>query len=754
MAISVIVQRQFVAITLIILSYLLNNSVYAQSGAVELPDNMRPSTTWDIAAFNGAPEIQVNGSIEAAINSCNLVAGNNNYCVVKIGANATRQPFTVSRSKTKIVGEFDRSTGTATTSISSIAGSATITIASNVSEVVLANLSIIGQNAGENYISGIDVKGQDISNIMIRDNLIQDFTSMRDAHAIAIFGVGGTQASRVHNIVIKDNEVFRMQTGTSESIVVNGNVESWVVDNNYLEDLNNIAIDAIGGEATSPKDTSGNRILPGILDAARYGWITNNAVIGMSTATNPGYGNEESWAAAIYVDGGRNILIENNSVENTPWAYDIGAENCLTSSNVIIRNNTATGSFYGDMLVGGYAVGGYKNDNSIDCDPTVSTDNNEGHGYVDSVTIEGNSFNSTGSVLYPQIVVQNRVTNSLIVPNNTPPIATDSRHLTFFPYTANGEDASEIQVWRSPQWYETNDINCSLNEGPYQTANCGISEPVDANSVLQNGGFEANLNNWNSCADIGSTQIVSDSAQGSSAVRITGGDCLYQEFTAIAGTTYTLSCQATSDLAQFSSVSLTMMNSAYESLLLEQTTVSSSSYQTFNTVITAPANTQIGAVTLYSEDNTVFDNCSVVFSTNPPVQPSLIQNGGFESSLSDWNSCSNTGITQIVSDSVQGSNAIQISGGDCVYQEFDVTAGANYSLSCDAKSAQTQYTSMALTMSNSGYEQLASQQKAVTSSNYQSYSVQATAPGGSTIGSVTLYSEDTGLIDNCRVVQQ
>lgn len=42
----------------------------------------------------------------------------------------------------------------------------------------------------------------------------------------------------------------------------------------------------------------------------------------MSVKTNPAYGRKESWAAAIYVDGGKDILIQENKIENSPWALN------------------------------------------------------------------------------------------------------------------------------------------------------------------------------------------------------------------------------------------------------------------------------------------------------------------------------------------------------------------------------------------------------------------------------------------------
>lgn len=137
----------------------------------------------------------------------------------------------------------------------------------------------------------------------------------------------------------------------------------------------------------------------------------------------------------------------------------------------------------------------------------------------------------------------------------------------------------------------------------------------------------------------------------------------------------------------------------------------------------------------------------------PPVT-TLITNGGFESGLSDWLSCSNNGSTQTVNDPSEGSSALEITGGDCLYQEFTVNPGESYTLQCEAKGLLTQYTSMTLTVMDQNYSALETQEIEVTSTNYQTYAATAVAPSNGAIGAVTFYSDDTGVFDACSVVQE
>jgi len=133
----------------------------------------------------------------------------------------------------------------------------------------------------------------------------------------------------------------------------------------------------------------------------------------MSTLDNPAYGRERSWAGAIYVDGARDIAITGNKVDGAPWAYDIGAENCITAENITLRNNTASNSHFGDLRLGGYTETGYLADPSINCDPLNTEDANEGHGYVRRLTIAQNRFRSQSTAL-PQILVEYRTTESIV----------------------------------------------------------------------------------------------------------------------------------------------------------------------------------------------------------------------------------------------------------------------------------------------------------------------------------------------------
>jgi hypothetical protein len=359
-------------------------------GAEPIGDEHRPEKVW-LGQFDSPDAIvPVETTLTAAIDSC-PDAGS---CVVQLNKSIVLPGVQfIDRPKTKIIGLNDNNT---LTFENNGAGGSFIEIGSNTSEIVIENLVFDGDsvNYGNNEIFAIFVSGENIDKVAIKSNVIHHIYSNEDAHGIAIYGEGSTENSAIQNVIIENNIVHDMKTGSSESIVVNGNVKNWEIIANEVVDVNNIAIDAIGGEGTVAPHAVNDRMLPHALDAARYGFIENNTVTRMSTVGNGAYGGGHSWAGAIYVDGAHHLYIADNEVVDAEWAYDIGAENCVVSGNVTLENNTASNSYYGDFLIGGYAEIGFKDPpvQAINCNPTTSVDADEGHGYVENVTVKNNTF--------------------------------------------------------------------------------------------------------------------------------------------------------------------------------------------------------------------------------------------------------------------------------------------------------------------------------------------------------------------------
>jgi hypothetical protein len=164
-----------------------------------------------------------------------------------------------------------------------------------------------------------------------------------DAHGIAVYGTNGSESA--NNLVIDGNELYALKLGSSESLVVNGNVEQFRITNNKVHDNNNIGIVAIGFEGISDDPAT---------DQARNGLIAGNIVYGINSYGNPAYGKDRS-ADGIYVDGGRNIVIERNIVHHCNIGIELASEHYQkATSYVTVRSNFI---YLNDIV--GISMGGY-----------------------------------------------------------------------------------------------------------------------------------------------------------------------------------------------------------------------------------------------------------------------------------------------------------------------------------------------------------------------------------------------------------
>ncbi len=217
------------------------------------------------------------------------------------------------------------------------------------------------------FQAGIWVRGAG-SFIEIRNNTVSNIvnsTSESGCHGIAVYGTDGT--TPLSNVTVDGNEVTRCKTGWSESMVLNGNVEHFVVSHNKVHDNDNIGIDFIGFEGECPTPA---------LDQARNGVCTDNVVYNITSYGNPAYGKDRS-ADGLYVDGGKNIVIERNRVDHCDIAIELASEHRgKSTSGITVRNNFVSRSFQGNLEMGGYAANKGK---AVDC-VLVNNTTYQGHG--------------------------------------------------------------------------------------------------------------------------------------------------------------------------------------------------------------------------------------------------------------------------------------------------------------------------------------------------------------------------------------
>jgi hypothetical protein len=200
---------------------------------------------------------------------------------------------------------------------------------------------------------GISVMGAGSHIELLKNNVhhIEQTFNGRDAPGNGANGFGiavyGTDAKTpISELVLDGNEVHHLKTGSSESLVVNGNVTNFRITHNVVHDNNNIGIDVIGFERTAPDPA---------VDQARDGVVSGNLVYSITSRGNPAYGNEQN-SDGIYVDGGTRILIEQNVMHDVDFGIELASEHKDRSTSYITaRNNLIYHCHTAGVSIGGYA---------------------------------------------------------------------------------------------------------------------------------------------------------------------------------------------------------------------------------------------------------------------------------------------------------------------------------------------------------------------------------------------------------------
>jgi len=190
---------------------------------------------------------------------------------------------------------------------------------------------------------GIIIEGN-CSNIKLLENEVRNINFSSDPNATANSGAnsqpiivyGSDDNNAISNLIIDGNMVHDSRTGYSEGLAVNGNVDGFEVTNNTVHDISNIGIDLIGHEGTASAN-----------DQARNGLVRGNLVYNCKSPY--------ATAAGIYVDGARDIVIENNIVHDNQWGIEIGCENLgKTTSGIMVRNNLIYDNDDAAIAMGGF----------------------------------------------------------------------------------------------------------------------------------------------------------------------------------------------------------------------------------------------------------------------------------------------------------------------------------------------------------------------------------------------------------------
>ncbi len=250
----------------------------------------------------------------------------------------------------------------------------------NKSYVRIEGLEIRNFHTAEHRLTplGISVIGSGSHIELLKNNVhhIQQTFEGRDAPGRGGNGFGiavyGTDAkTSISELVIDGNEVHHLKTGSSESLVVNGNVTNFRITHNVVHDNNNIGIDVIGFERTAPDPA---------VDQARDGLVSGNLVYNITSRGNPAYRNDES-SDGIYVDGGTRVLIEQNVIHDVDFGIELASEHKdRATSYITARNNLIYHCHTAGVSVGGYAPERGHTDHCTVVNNTLYDDDTSGTG--------------------------------------------------------------------------------------------------------------------------------------------------------------------------------------------------------------------------------------------------------------------------------------------------------------------------------------------------------------------------------------
>ena len=308
----------------------------------------------------------------------------------------------------------------------------------NKSYVRIEGFEIRNYRTAEHRLTplGISVMGAGSHIELLKNNVhhIEQTFDGRDGpgHGANGFGIAvyGTDAKTpISELVIDGNEVHHLKTGSSESLVVNGNVTNFRITRNVVHDNNNIGIDVIGFERTAPDPA---------VDQARDGVVSGNLVYNITSRGNPAYRNDES-SDGIYVDGGTRILIEQNVMHDVDFGIELASEHKdRATSYITARNNLIYHGHTAGVSIGGYAPERGRTEHCTVVNNTLYDNERSGTGSGEFQM----QWNMADNIFANNIVYAGTrcliAVNKSQVDKNQPPVAID--HNLY--YCASGANAS------------------------------------------------------------------------------------------------------------------------------------------------------------------------------------------------------------------------------------------------------------------------------------------------------------------------
>ncbi|MGN1060274.1 MAG: hypothetical protein ACI4QN_00930, partial [Candidatus Coproplasma sp.] len=249
---------------------------------------------------------------------------------------------------------------------------------------------------------GIVFWGDGQNNIIIRNCDIHDIKTTSSnpekdsdagANAILIFG---EKTAPIADIAIIDNHCYNNVNGWSENISVTANCERVYVLGNLVEDNTNIGIDFYGN-AGYCKTAS----LDQPRDCLAAGNVVKNCVCSYADC------------AGLYVDGARDIILQNNFISGCAYGVEVGSEERNDSypvKNITVISNVCQGN-----TVTGIRVGGYE---EVETGTVQAT-------FICNNTLKDNGANDGAAIILAKVDGVSFYNNIICASVGTPLVSTD-----------------------------------------------------------------------------------------------------------------------------------------------------------------------------------------------------------------------------------------------------------------------------------------------------------------------------------------
>ena len=206
------------------------------------------------------------------------------------------------------------------------------------SYIIFEDLEIYG--ATDKYVAAFACYDGGQNHLIFKNIDIHDLKTTKTEYGCNAFLFMGEKKNPINNIILINNTCHDLTLGYSEAVSFAGNCEYCYVIDNEVYNCTNIGIDFYGNAEYCSVES---------LDQARYCVAAYNTVYNC----NSPYAD----CAGIYVDGGRNCLVEGNIISACQYGIEIGSEELNEKypvTDIVVRNNILMENTVCTIRIGGY----------------------------------------------------------------------------------------------------------------------------------------------------------------------------------------------------------------------------------------------------------------------------------------------------------------------------------------------------------------------------------------------------------------